>query len=340
MKTRAAGSSPKRGDGDVRGVGNERMPLVRRFPRLASIPRVALTHPFTPVEHVASISPNLWIKRDDLCADPIGGNKVRALEFLLAGLHEGDRVVTVGSAGSTHALAVATHASRLGARVLVGRWKQEMNPSATRVAARTSRVASESPVFASPAFAYAWALTQHLRGARWIAAGGSTPLGVLGHVNAGLELVEQIDAGALPSPAAVVVPLGTGGTAAGLLQAFAIARRDITVLGVRVVPRVVARQAHVLRLANRTARLIERVAGESVQRVKRTALVVAHEQYGGAYGRETPAARAAIEAARLAGSVGLDATYSAKAFAFARGAAEREPTLFWLTFDSRTLDAR
>ena len=26
---------------------------------------------------------DLWIKRDDLCADPIGGNKVRALEFLL-----------------------------------------------------------------------------------------------------------------------------------------------------------------------------------------------------------------------------------------------------------------
>jgi len=340
VKTRVAGSRRKSGEADVRGVQNERIPLVRRFPKLASIPRVALTHPFTPVEHVASISPNLWIKRDDLCADPLGGNKVRALEFLLAGLHEDDRVVTVGSAGSTHALAVATHAARLRARVLVGRWKQEMNPSATRIAERTSRVASESPVFASPVFAYAWAMTQHLRGARWIAAGGSTPLGVLGHVNAALELIDQIDAGALPGPAAVVVPLGTGGTAAGLALGFAIARRDITVVGVRVVPRVVARQGHVLRLATRTARLIERVAGESVQHVKRTALVVAHEQYGGAYGRETPAARDAVEVARLAASVGLDTTYSAKAFAFARQAAERGPTLFWLTFDSRSLDAR
>jgi D-cysteine desulfhydrase len=54
-----------------------------------------------------SLSPNLWIKRDDLCADPIGGNKVRALEFLLGSVAKDDDVVTVGSAGSTHALAVA-----------------------------------------------------------------------------------------------------------------------------------------------------------------------------------------------------------------------------------------
>ena len=75
-------------------------------------------------------------------------------------------------------------------------------------------------------------------------------------------------------------------------------------------------------------------------RVKRRAIVVEHEQYGGAYGRETPAARNAREQARLAASVGLDATYSAKAFVFAIDAAAREQTLFWLTFDSRSLDQR
>lgn len=68
-----------------------------------------LGHFPTPILSLASLAPSFWIKRDDLCADPIGGNKVRALEFLLGGLAEDERVVTVGSAGSTHALTVAAY---------------------------------------------------------------------------------------------------------------------------------------------------------------------------------------------------------------------------------------
>ena len=174
--------------------------LVRRFPALADVPRVALIKAPTPVAPLASISPSLWIKRDDVNADPLGGNKVRALEFLLASTKAGDRVVTVGSAGSTHALAVAVYGHKLGARVLVGRWRQTMNETAGVVAERVAATAERAPTFRSPAEAYAWAWLQRLRGGHWIAAGGSTPLGVLGHVSAGLELVDQIDAGELPSP--------------------------------------------------------------------------------------------------------------------------------------------
>jgi hypothetical protein len=36
----------------------------------------------------------------------------------------------------------------------------------------------------------------------------------------------------------------------------------------------------------------------------------------------------------------LDATYSAKAFVLALELGAREPTLFWLTFDSRILTER
>ncbi len=245
-------------------------------------------------------------------------------------------MITVGSAGSTHALAVATYAKRLGARVLVGRWKQEMNPVAERVAEAVRGVADASPVFGSVIAAYAWAWMQRLKGARWIAAGGSTPLGVLGHVNAGLELVEQIDAGLLPRPRFVVVPLGTGGTMAGLALAFAIAKRDISVVGVRVVPWIVGRVRHVRQLANDAARLIEHHAGERVARVGRE-IIVAHEEYGGAYGRETDAGRRAAKRASDAANLHLDATYSAKAFAHALELADAGPTLFWLTFDARAL---
>lgn len=317
------------------------MPILERFPWLEQLPRVALGSFPTPVERLASIHSSLWIKRDDLCADPLGGNKVRALEFLLGGVRQGDRVVTVGSVGSTHALAVAIYAKRVGAHVLVGRWTQEMNASAERIARRVSGLADESRVFRTVIAAYVWAWMQRMRGARWIAAGGSTPLGVLGHVNAGLELVNQIDDGILPMPRYVVVPLGTGGTMAGLALAFAIAGRGVTIVGVRVVPRIVARAGHVRRLANETARFIEHVA-EPLARVAvprvRGGLVIAHDEYGGAYGRETDAGRRAAQRLAEDAHIRLDATYSAKAFAHATTLAAHGPTLFWLTFDSRSLD--
>jgi len=313
------------------------MPLFDRYPALSGLPRAVLGRFPTPVEEVHALGASLFVKRDDLSADPLGGNKVRALEFLLGGVNADDRIVTVGAAGSTHALAVATYGRRLGAEVLVGRWKQEMNSAAERVAARIESEATASPVFRSPVAAYAWAWRQRLTGGKWIAAGGSTPAGVLGHINAGLELVAQIDGGMLPPPRCVVVPLGTGGTMAGLALAFAIAGHDTRVVGVRVVPRIVARRRHVMGLAHETARLIERVTGDRVPKLSADSLEIVHEAYGGAYGRETDASRRAADGMRSGARITLDGTYSAKAFAVAVERAAREPTVFWLTFDSRTL---
>jgi D-cysteine desulfhydrase len=313
------------------------MPLFDRFPALSGLPRAVLGRFPTPVEEVHALGTSLFVKRDDLSADPLGGNKVRALEFLLGDVKPDDRIVTVGAAGSTHALAVATYGRRLGATVAIGRWKQEMNSVAERVAARIETEADAAPVFRSPVAAYAWAWRQRLTGAKWIPAGGSSPLGVLGHLNAGLELIAQIDGGMLPEPRCVVVPLGTGGTMAGLALAFAVAGRDIRVVGARVVPRVVARRRHVLGLAHGAARLIERVTGETVPNVRADQLEIVHDAYGGAYGRETDASRRAADGMRSAARIVLDGTYSAKAFAVAVDRAARDQTLFWLTFDSRTL---
>jgi D-cysteine desulfhydrase len=159
-------------------------------------------------------------------------------------------------------------------------------------------------------------------------------------VNAGLELVEQIDSGVIPEPRYVVVPLGTGGTAAGLALAFAIAKRPITVVGARVVPWIVARRARVERLARHTARLIARTTKTDVPGVRREQLAIADETYGGAYGRETDAGRSAAARLRDAHHLELDATYSAKAFSHALQLASRDRTLFWLTFDSRSLSSQ
>ena len=120
-------------------------------------------------------------------------------------------------------------------------------------------------------------------------------------------------------------------------MAFAIAGRDIEVLGARVVPRILAREPRVRRLANNTAKLIERLAGGRVARISRGAVTVIDDWYGGAYGRETDTGQHAAAQLRTVSSIQLDATYSSKAFACALDAAARGVTLFWLTFDSRIL---
>ena len=265
---------------------------------------------------------------------------MRALEYLLAGLHPGHTVITVGGRGSTHALSTVVHAHRLGARAMVVRWDQEMNEGARAVASRLKREADRCIDTRTVAGSYLRAAllraSHRLRGdrVRWIPAGGTSPRGILGHVDAALELAGQVESGVLPEPARIVVPLGTGGTAAGLLLGVAIAGMQTRVVGVRVVPRIVARHARVLGLARATMRFLERQASKPVARPDPAQLRIEHLFYGGAYGRETDAARDAAERFGTA-SCRLDATYSAKAFAAALAACDDRPTLFWMTFDSR-----
>lgn len=279
----------------------------------------------------------LWIKRDDLSASPLGGNKVRALELLLGGLRPGARVVTVGAWGSTHALATALYARALGLESIVVRWPQEMTPVARAVEALTDRTATTSWRTRTVAGAYARAALARLRGARWIPAGGTTPLGILGHVEAALELAQQVDDGVMPMPRRIVLPLGSGGTAAGLLLGTQIAGMPTRIVGARVVPWIVANRRRVVHLANATARLLERLTGRRIARVDPQRLEVMHAMYGGAYGRETEAGRDA--ASRFAAWHGgtIDATYGAKALAAALAVTDDAPTLFWLTFDGRFL---
>ncbi|NUQ20087.1 MAG: pyridoxal-phosphate dependent enzyme [Gemmatimonadaceae bacterium] len=321
------------------------LPLLLRFPALAWMPRVRLGTFPTPVQEATL--PNgetLWIKRDDRSGVPLGGNKVRSLEFLLAGVRRGDAVVTTGARGSTHALATAIYGRALGARVTVVRWPQEMNDDAVKVEAAIRRTAFETRDRRTAVGAlFDAAVVRFVRHAHWVPPGGTSPRGALGHVNAALELAEQIAAGRLPSPGRVVVPLGSGGTAAGLALGLAIAGVDATVLAVTVAPGIVANRRRVLAVARRTARLIERTAGVKVPRPEPARIVVDREQYGGAYGRATEAGRAAAHWIESTAGIPVDATYSAKALAaamsptLAGGTSRKGPSLFWLTFDARAL---
>jgi D-cysteine desulfhydrase len=320
----------------------EDIPLYERFPAMHDIARVSLCVMPSPVEHITGITgaQDLWIKRDDLNAPQCGGNKVRALEFLLGNVQPGDTVLTLGGAGSTHVLSTTLHARRIGAKTIALRWRHEMNSVADVVSERLGRELGDTTIGRTALGAVL--RSQYLRLRRtvhFIPVGGSTPLGALGHVNAGLELAAQIRAGALPVPRRIVLPLGSGGTMAGLSLGLAIAELDIPIIGARVAPRICANQRKVQRIARGAAQLIADFTGQLPPLARAENLRTAHHVYGGAYGR--PMAAGTEAASRLSGisDIRLDATNSAKAFAVALefACALEGPTLFWLTFDARCL---
>lgn len=316
------------------------IPLVRRFPALAAIPRARLGRFPTPVEHLSGFRDvdSLYVKHEDLSSDLLGGNKVRSLEFLLGRIGEGDTVLTIGGEGSTHVLATAVHAKRLGARTIAVRWRHDMHSAAQEVGARAVAECAEV-VTASNIVMAMWPLIamRISRVAHFIPLGGSTPLGTLGHVNAALELADQVERGELPLPGRVVVPLGSGGTAAGLALGFAIAGLETVVIGARVGPRIGANGWRVRRLAEQTRALITRYTGRAPPAVRHKQVVVSHDLYGGAYARPHPTAEHAAVLVDALRGWRLDATYSAKAFAAALdiAASHSTPTLFWMTFDAR-----
>ncbi len=318
--------------------------LIARWPQLArALPRVDLQVRETPIEEWELGGVSLQVKRDDLSTPTFGGNKARALELLLAGVAPGDVLLTVGSTGSTHALAVAHFGAVLGAHTRVITWPQEEHDVSRATGDRLREVAQVS-TSRTPATAMMRAvLVRFLTGARWIPAGGSSALGALGHANAAVELADQLARAAAPAPDTVVVPLGSGGTAAGLLVGLALAGLPTRVIGVRVVPRVVANRRRVMRLAQGAAKRFGALAGVEPPVLDAGRLVIEDAQYGGAYARETRASRAMSTLVREVGGPSLEGTYSAKALAAAVEHARSSPherVLFWLTFDGRWLGAR
>jgi D-cysteine desulfhydrase len=294
----------------------------------------------TPIERWHLDGVELLVKRDDLTTPSLGGNKARALELLLAGAGPDHALLTVGSTGSTHALAVAHFGARLGASTRVVTWPQEEHDVSRATAARVRSLATVTTA-RSPVTAMLYAVVRRLTSSDvWIPPGGTSPLGALGHANAAVELADQLARDGAPLPHTLVVPLGTGGTAAGLLVGLALAGLPTRVVGVRVVPRLVANRRRVLRLAHRSAALFARLAGIAPPEIDDARFDIEAAQYGGAYARETESSRRSGQLVRETGGPALEGTYSAKALAAALEHARRAPderVLFWLTFDGRWL---
>jgi D-cysteine desulfhydrase len=294
----------------------------------------------TPVEQVPGERP-LWVKRDDRTAARYGGNKIRALEFILGELLPGDSLLTLGGEGSTHVMVTAAVARRLGIRLRAVRWPHDMNPEAALTAGRARALGADLVRARGPlsGVLQAWYLRRQSN-TRYIPLGGTTPVGMLGHINAGLELGEQIQAGVMPEPGELALPFGTGGTAAGIALGLHLAGVGTRVVAVRVGPRLVSTGWLIRWRMRQAAGLLRRLTGEAVKFPPRHRLIVEHGWSGGAYGRVEPRARRPAEWLKDTTGIRLDGTYSAKAFGAAYALAEQatRSVLFWVTFDGRWIE--
>ena len=331
--------------------------LFERFPRIgARFPTVALGEWPTPVQSAdpaALPGPcgGLWFKRDDGCAQPYGGNKVRKLEFLLAeALARGhESVFTFGVAGSNHALATAIYAGQVGLEarllltpqsnssfvgrnLLMGRWAgaRHLHCDDETGARRRARVLA----LGGP---------DGQRGAFAIPGGGSSPLGTVGFVNAGLELAAQVRAGLLPAPDVIYLPLGTVGTAAGLALGLAAAGLRTRLALVRVVRADIASPRRLRALYHGAARLLHRADPRfPLAPMDRSRIELRHDFIGPGYARFTPEGMAALAHAREAFGIKLEGTYTGKAFAalladLESGRLAGRNVLFWNTYNSHPL---
>ena len=297
--------------------------LHERFPPLAeNLPHLTLSERPTPVRELLGLG--IWVKEDGAFGSGgWGGNKVRKLEWLIPDARRRGRrsILTFGGLGTNWGLATALYAREHGLETALALVDQ---PVDAHVRAQLARLeASGARIYRThtkrrTVAMLPWLLARNVRRGHppyLLPAGGSSPVGALGYVEAALEIAAQVEAGALPEPAHVVVPVGTGGTAAGLALGFQLAGLRSRVVGVVVNDQLRLDPPVVARLARRTAALLER-RGARLGKVDvgPEMLDLTHDQIGAGYGHPTEAARAAAEQAAEDG-LALDPVYTAKAMA-------------------------
>lgn len=323
--------------------------LHTRFPALRrTLPHLPLGAGPTPVRPLTGLSEDvpLWVKDDSGFGDLWGGNKPRKLEWILADARRRGRrsILTFGALGTNHGLATARFAKAHGLDCVLMLVDQPLDAHVERQlglireSGATVVVTRTSPrtVLAMP-----WVLLRHSHGLRppyVLGPGGSSPVGTLGFVEAAVELGEQVRDGHLPEPAHVVVALGSGGTAAGLVAGLRLAGLRTRVWPVLVNDRLPLGERGLARLARRTQRLLSRRGADADWEL--APLTLERRFLGPGYGHSTEEAEAALVLAAELEALQLEPVYTAKAMAATlalagEGAFGDGPVLYWHTSGAR-----
>lgn len=289
---------------------------------MESLPHLVLSERPTPVRELGDL--DVWVKEDGAFGSGgWGGNKVRKLEWLIPDARRRGRrsILTFGGLGTNWGLATALYGREHGLQTALALLDQPVDAHVraqlARLEASGARI-HRTHTKARTVALLPWLLARNARGGRppyLLPAGGSSPVGALGYVEAALEIAAQVEDGSLPEPARIVVPIGTGGTAAGLALGLQIAGLRTRVVGVVVNDQLRLDAPVFARLARRTATLLQR-RGARLGRlqIEPGMLDLTRDQIGPGYGHRTEAATHAAAQAAEEG-LSLDPVYTAKAMA-------------------------
>ena len=316
--------------------------LKSRFPAL-NLGHVPLGTAPTPVRRLDDIAElagvDLWVKDESRYGDGgWGGNKVRKLEWIIpeAQRRKTRTLLTVGGIGTHWGLACALYGREHGLRTVLGLVDQPVDDHVRAQLARLEASGAELHRYRSVQtlrLAAPWLIATHLGGGRlpwYLPAGGSNAYGALGYVETALEIAAQVTRGELPEPATVVVPVGSGGTAAGLALGLRLAGLQTQVFGVVVNDSFPLDAPVIAGLANRTVDLLRVHGAFGLPLITSEELVMRSDWLGATYGDPTPASMRMVEAGAHAG-LELEPVYTGKALAaVADLAADLPGPVLWL----------
>jgi len=334
--------------------------LFKKYPQLATaISYIPLGTLPTPITHLNNLGNHLglkqlYMKRDDLTGKKLdngkhlfGGNKVRKLEFLLAdALHKGyNSVLTFGCAGSNHAVATSVYAQQVGLQpITILRPQHNTDIVQQNILLRHAYGTDQYEYYTYPMSHIGAALVSiHYQQRSGIfpyviPTGGSCPLGILGFVNAALELEEQVKQGHMPEPDYIYVALGSYGTTAGLILGLKLTNLKTKVMPIWVEPAPENAQEKLQQLINKTHELLQQI-DPNIPGISLTKedLSMRVEFSGENYGIPTKECLDAITIMQTQENIQLDPTYSGKSFSaimhdIQTDRLKNKVVLFWNTY--------
>lgn len=319
---------------------------------LARQPRLALATLPTPLYDAVRLRialggstrcPRILIKRDDLTALGLGGNKARKLEYLVADARAqgATTLITTGAVQSNHARMTAAAACVAGMRCVLVLTTTKDTPAVAgnllldkMFGAEIRLVPSLDPMFAvghdEPVVAEVVAEEQAAgRTPYVIPVGGSSGVGVLGYVSGSAELVDQLDDAAVTA-SCLYYASGSRGTQAGLTLGARLCRAPYQLCGVAVSGGEPEKVERAKRIANEAATRLE-----LSERLEIADLTTDQTQIGEGYGIPTDTALEAISIVARSEAILLDPCYTSKAMAgmihdIRRGAVAPSETVVFL----------
>ncbi|KKQ33331.1 MAG: 1-aminocyclopropane-1-carboxylate deaminase [candidate division TM6 bacterium GW2011_GWF2_37_49] len=340
---------------------SKELPLFKKFPELfIQLPHQILGSFPTPVKRLEKLEKligfkNIYIKQDSLsgtksddeAAQVFGGNKVRKLEFLLADALNADveTVVTVGAAGSNHALATAIYSQMLDLGCIIMLTPQENTSYVRRNLLMDLYYNPDIKAYASDAQRTVGIfntsceyILDDKKSPYFIPMGGSNEIGAIGFVNAAFELKEQIEKGELPEPDLIYVTAGSCGTAAGLILGVKAAGLKGKVVAVKISGTRESKSKAISEIISKTNQYLNKLHSSfPIFEITENDYRIIDDFAGEKYAKITVEAASAIKLLKLSEKIQLDGTYTGKTFAAMLADLKKPETkdknvLFWNTY--------